>query len=348
MRRVLLALAVCLGFQLILPPPAQAWWGWWDQLSGPKFWGVEIETRLVCLGGVMKPSVNVLLESAGREASLAAELSKEVDLPTVVMTGVTELDQSVKTLTPENLATAHELRDKAIDLVKRVGPACSGREEKCTDESKRTLRLMRAALNRLERDLGDAVSLHRGEPQRFASAGVALSACSFEKDEKRRASIDLTYRLLWSRGDTRSDFAGGNEVRLTTFTPGMSWRPLIGLANGRADWVDLGAGAGIYWLTSDGARPGGFDTITGMILEPLRVDVHGPSKFASRREAWAKVLSAASFRLGWAIFPAGFDANAFGMTTKPEQSERIMGEWVHHWGVFFDPIRAIHLLSAKD
>src|SRR5262245_24444647 len=48
MRRVVLAVAVCLGVQLILPPPAQAWGGWWDGLRGAgPFQGLEIEARLV-------------------------------------------------------------------------------------------------------------------------------------------------------------------------------------------------------------------------------------------------------------------------------------------------------------
>ena len=51
MRRVVLVVALCLGVQLILPAPAQAWWGWWDELSGAgPFRGLELETRLACFG----------------------------------------------------------------------------------------------------------------------------------------------------------------------------------------------------------------------------------------------------------------------------------------------------------
>jgi ABC-type sugar transport system substrate-binding protein len=39
-------------FLLIGPAPAQAWFGWLDDLSGPgPFWGQQYEVRIACFGG---------------------------------------------------------------------------------------------------------------------------------------------------------------------------------------------------------------------------------------------------------------------------------------------------------
>jgi hypothetical protein len=49
MRRLGLALTLCLLAHLALPSPAHAWWHWIDELSGPgPFNGFEVDLRLVC------------------------------------------------------------------------------------------------------------------------------------------------------------------------------------------------------------------------------------------------------------------------------------------------------------
>jgi hypothetical protein len=367
MRRVVLAFAVCLGVQLIRPTPVQAWWGWWDELSGPKFWGLEIETRLVCFGGEGEEEKErerertfiALLVSARRQVQFAFDSFNKVqnDLPSGVdrrpetVGALATLVVSVMALTPRHLTDAARLGMDASKLAGQIAEACPQKIEGCASRIN-TLKLVQGTLQQLATTLA-SVPVRQQEnlkPEFLGSAGVALSACPFAKDEKRRASIDLTYRSLWARGGTKADFAGGNELRMMSLTPGVSWRPLMGMGTAETnwwDWVDLGAGAGIYWITSDGARPGGFETITGMILEPIRIDSHVPSAVASNNMAGVRLLSAASFRIGWAIFPAGFEENAFGTTQKPEQSKQIMGEWVFHWGVFFDPIRAVHLWKNR-
>ena len=49
-KATLLFLAV---FFLVTPAPAQAWFGWLDDLSGPgPFWGEQYEVRVACIGDV--------------------------------------------------------------------------------------------------------------------------------------------------------------------------------------------------------------------------------------------------------------------------------------------------------
>src|ERR1700681_288951 len=92
MRRVCVSLVCCLLVQIALPPSALAWWGWWDELSGPgKFRGFQIDTRVLCFGS--RPNPNALAQLAAGQAaaanddfltvkgSLPAELRTAVDSP---------------------------------------------------------------------------------------------------------------------------------------------------------------------------------------------------------------------------------------------------------------------------
>ena len=50
MRRLAIAIVYCAAFQLLLPSPAQAWWGWLDELSGPGPWMfIDGQYRIVCV-----------------------------------------------------------------------------------------------------------------------------------------------------------------------------------------------------------------------------------------------------------------------------------------------------------
>lgn len=154
----------------------------------------------------------------------------------------------------------------------------------------------------------------------------------------------MTFRRLESYSDREQQYAGGNQVVLTTFVPTVGWRPLLGIAGGWADWIDVASGAGVYWLTSEGSKPGGFDTISGIVLEPVRIDFHAPSVLTSRPGLGWALLGGLSYRRGLAIFPAGFDANAFGTTQTPRQAERISSEWVRNSAIYMDLGPLIHRL----
>jgi len=179
-----------------------------------------------------------------------------------------------------------------------------------------------------------------------AFGGVTYSACPVEKDLNRRVSVEFAFRLFHTFSDRSKDYAGGNQIKLATFVPSIGWRPLVGISHGKIDAVDVGSGAGIYWFSSKGASPGGFDAFSGMILEPVRMDFHAPS-WLTAKTAW-QWSAVPNVRLGWVIFPAGFKANAFGKTAKPEQAKRIPAELVRNWAIFADLSPVIYALKRSD
>jgi hypothetical protein len=162
------------------------------------------------------------------------------------------------------------------------------------------------------------------------SGGFTLSACPVRPGEKRRASLDLGFRFLRFTDDAASNkFAGGNEIELGTFAPSFSWKVFT---NPRFDVVDAGVGGGVYWFSSQGPNPGGFESFSGVILEPVRLDFHAPSVW-TRNNWWAAIPN---LRFGLMVFPAGFKANAFGPNLEGDKARPIGAEWLKNVGIFFD------------
>ena len=162
------------------------------------------------------------------------------------------------------------------------------------------------------------------------SGGITFSACKVRPGETRRASIDLGFRLLRYTDDSASNaFAGGNSISLSTFVPSFEWRVFT---NPRIDVVDAGVGAGVYFFTSLGSSPGGFNSFSGLIVEPVRLDFHAPTVL-TRDHWWAAIPN---LRFGLIVFPGGFDTHAFGPLLTGDKSRRIDAEWLKDFGIFFD------------
>ncbi len=337
MRRFGLALAGCLLAQLIAPPPAQAWWGWWDELSGAgPFRGWEVETRLFCFGDRRGPT-DALLEAAAKQLTFAYELARaNPDANSKYGDRLAELTASSMPAVSRSV-TGQKLQDlggKTKELTDELA-----RVKSQTPVEKTVARTLEEVANAYER---------AGEVRLLgASAGVTLSACPIQRDVYRRGSINMTFRRLESYSSRQDQYAGGNQVVLTTFVPAVAWRPMLGIGPDWADFFDLASGAGVYWLTSDGSKPGGFDTISGILLEPVRIDFHAPSVVTSRPRWYWALLGGLSYRRGWAIFPAGFEANAFGVTQTPQQGERIPAEWVRNKAIYLDLGPLIHRLAMN-
>jgi hypothetical protein len=162
------------------------------------------------------------------------------------------------------------------------------------------------------------------------SGGVTFSACPVRPGERRRASIDLGLRVLRFTDDAATNpFAGGNSITLSTFVPSLEWRVFT---NPRIDVIDAGVGAGVYWFSSLGSRPGGFDSFSGVIVEPVRLDFHAPTVL-TRKQWWTAIPN---LRFGLIVFPGGFDTNAFGPNLTGDKTRRIDAEWLKNIGIFFD------------
>lgn len=147
-------------------------------------------------------------------------------------------------------------------------------------------------------------------------AGIVGSACSYEKGEKRRASIDLNFGFLHAKDDAR--FADGKEIKLTTLEPTFSWHI----------WgpFEAGAGVGVYWLSAET-----FPSVARVMLEPIRFDLRPLRLNDTQHDWWREVLT---LRIGWVVIPSGFEPNDFNAAAGT--ARRIPSEVVRTWGVFID------------
>ena len=321
MRRVVLAFAVCLGVQLIRPTPAQAWWGWWDELSGAgPFRGLEIEARVACFGEATP--------HPARDGTLAL-IQRQFDYEaSVLRTDPKANPELVRRITNLNLALSAAVSSSVtVNQLDDLAKAAAALPRDGADERLQTV------LRNLERDLLESKGRLDTLRNQRGSAGVVFSACPISRDNNRRVSINATFRLLHSYGDRKELYAGGNEIQLAMFVPALAWRPLVDFST--IDVVDLSTGAGVYWFSSEAGRPGAFESFRGLVLEPVRFDLHFPSGIT--KKGWTgAALAGLSYRVGWAIFPNGFAADAFGTTTPPELARQIPGEWVKTRAIFWD------------
>jgi hypothetical protein len=344
MRRVVLAFAVCLAIQLILPRPAHAWWGWWDELSGAgPFTGFELEARLVCFGEVTShPGTDGSLALVQRQfAYEISELTANPDNGAELIRRVIALNALLGAAVSEAVTTndlaaiANEVVAFRSALGAQVPLGVQGQVKPLPPAVQR----LDLALRNLQEKLEPPRRRLEVLKMRGGSAGVAFSACPIRRDINRRVSINTTFRLMHTYGERKAQYAGGNEIQLAMFVPTVSWRPLADLPS--IDIIDVSAGAGFYWFTAEAGQPGSFEPFSGVVLEPIRIDFHFPSSVT--REGWAgAVLAGLSYRRGRAIFPAGFKANAFGATTTPQQAQQISAEWVKNAAIFWDFAPLIH------
>lgn len=164
--------------------------------------------------------------------------------------------------------------------------------------------------------------------------GVFYSACRGARAHSPVA-LGATFRSLHNSPTGSADYAGGNRINLTTLGVAAMWRPIDGIEHPKLDVLDIGVAVSRYWFTNTGAQPGSFTHLTGMMIEPLRLEFHAPS-FVRNAGGWSWLASVPFVQLSWVIFPAGFGPNAFGPDLVGEKAQRLPAEWVPAGNVFFD------------
>jgi hypothetical protein len=323
-RRVLVAIVLSVCLQVAMPAPAQAWFGWLDQLSGPgPSKGFHWVSRLICVveEESTDAAVKLTVKASGLEASTTTSWRRVSDAWKRAAREWEEVGGDLRARF-QNQKAAAVTADKAAAAT--TSPD--------SDQWKTAANAWMAYATAFQK--AHELNPRRPDPtQKITSAafGIVSSACGLERGERRRASFDLGIRLLsFTDQSPTNPYAGGNTIKLTTLEPSFSWTVF---SDPRYDMVDAGVGAGVYWFSSDGAKAGGFRAFKGIILEPMRFDIHAPSSVAGTKWWWTAIPLV---RLGWDIFPAGFDANAFGPRLIGEKAQRIPAHLVGTRAIFVD------------
>ena len=171
--------------------------------------------------------------------------------------------------------------------------------------------------------------------------GVTASLCPVEKRLAPFAIGTVVRFMSYTDTSDTNAYAGGNKVGLQTVSGTFTWRPLNGIAHRNLDVIDIGTGAGWYRFTSEDVKPGGFSDIQGLLLEPVRLELHLPSKLRSHVK-WAWVPFG---QVNWVIFSSGFDPGAFGPDLVGPKAAAIPGtEWIRNVEFFWDLTPLIDLI----
>ncbi len=330
---------LCAAVQLGSPIRAYALFEWLDHLSGPgPFRGIEFQFKLFCLMDQPDPTTageavltaRDLTERVFIEPSARREPGVSATLPLLPPSDVvTQVQQFL--LNPLAVIRVAELQNLAVktaafaDAVRvAAGPSEAERARVARAWDVAAQRLREAAVPRVTVTPGAVLwAACRDRPNRNGGTVPVLADVSAGPTPvpaagvARRAerypvfSVNLNYRyyttgtFFFSGPSTSANYAHGRTIQLQVIQIQPSW-PLTG----RHDILDAQTGIGLYQFTSED-----FPKLRGLILEPVRFDLHFPARLVDRnRNPFMKVLYSASFRWGWVNFPKGFAADDFNAT----------------------------------
>jgi hypothetical protein len=315
-------------FLLIAPAPAQAWWAWLDDLSGPgKFRGPQFEFRLVCFGEESEAKRLVELYTAAYSMT-----SKVASNPGERIAPLREAEEAWDKFIGE--LNASQITFPILDPSKVAEASGTIRREFTTFRAAMSAPPPAGTASPIDEffrvvnpQVQPLIAREVRGISSISSTGIFLSACS--TDKKRRSSIELGASFLYADGN--SSFANGQQIRLTTLMPEFSLRVFT---DPRFDFLDAGLGAGIYWFTSKG-----FNSFSGVVLQPGRLDFHAPTLWSTYpldggSHILRRIAAAPTFRFGLTMFPAGFSADAFAGVR--DKRVRIPGELIPSWSLFIN------------
>jgi hypothetical protein len=347
-RKWMIVGAACVLMHLAVPRDAFALLEWLDHLSGPgPFRGEEYYARLFCV--MDRPSPELArklmddLEQVRTALTLPAEINSPFELyrknPKVMSTSVLPMREQLLTASAAAQNFGQLLRSRSVpqlpELQRQQLLAMTREVEDITRQ---------ASVPRVSAIPGliawaDCRDRPRRRAQSDTSTGLPLVSDT-RGDRHPIFSLGLHYRryttgtvrppellgLVALRSQSRSEWANGQDVTLKTFTLQGSW-PLTG----RLDILDGSAAIGVYRFRSDD-----FSAFHGVIVEPVRVDLHVPARvFDNTNNPLLKIAYSMSLRWGFMTFPGGIEAsrfNASGSAVGKDVSDVIF-DWGIGWNV---------------
>jgi len=313
------SVVLCALILALTPAPAQAWFEWLDYLSGPgPFYGYKIDVRVWCSGA--PAPWKGLRESVDRAI---VETLKNLDKPQIpprppsvsaqwegVLEKLSKSNQAL-TLTDPTRFEGEIKRLRAVVVQFNQAAVQSGQAVVQSNQGRGgTEAALATDVLKLGEDLHRVIDTFERAAASIASTGIFVSLC--KNDRMRAFAVELGFTTL--QASSNPDYARDYSIRLNTITAAVSYR--FPLSPDR-DVIDIGASAGMYLFSSRG-----FDTFSGLIFEPVFVDLHGPTKLVEA--GGLKQLGGLfTFRLSLVFFRGGFDGSQFASV--PSKPRHISG-----------------------
>lgn len=287
---VLCALAL-----VLTPARADAWFEWLDYLSGPGRWyGYKMDLRVWCSGaegkwkGLRELLDKAIVNSLSRDARIRLEGAARWE---EVFERLKSSNQALPMTDPQTLANEIE----SVRGVLKLSPGISEFDPPLGDVLKLGEDLHRA-LDKIEKGAAS-----------IASTGIFLSLC--KNDRTRAVAVEIGFSSLQALSSPA--YARDYSIRMNTINAGLSYR--FPLPPDR-DIIDIGTNVGMYHFSSRG-----FKSFSGLIVEPVFVDFHGPTRLVDAG-GLKQLGGLITLRLSLVMFPGGFDGAQFASAaSKPAQ-----------------------------
>jgi hypothetical protein len=285
---------LCLLALVLTPARADAWFEWLDYLSGPGPWyGYKIDTRVWCSGkavpwkGLRDVLDHAIVDSLSGKPESRGRAVGEWN---TVFDQLKESNRTFPLIDPQTFDTEITSMRRALNL------NAPGTE----------LNAVPPDVLKMGEDVHRVLDRFDRASASIASTGIFVSLC--KNDRTRAVAVEIGFSSL--QASSNPDYAGDHSIRMNTLNLGLSYR--FPLPPDR-DIVDIGTTVGMYHFSSRG-----FKSFSGLILEPVFIDFHGPTKLVDA--GGLKQLGALfTLRLSLVMFPGGFDRAQFAAVgSKPE------------------------------
>jgi hypothetical protein len=297
---------------------ADAWFGFFDELSGPGGWfGALLDLRLICFGPQSTATRIIQFDTS------------TIVSPDTFRAALTELDSILDELERTPALSQTDQVDGTRTLAEDIRLARTGTQRLRSSGYPTE----REAQNRAAAEVSEVLEpLRKYVPPltaysySVAATGVTAFLCPADR-QTRRASIDFGVNL-WITKNAPRRFADGDHIWFLSFIPAFAVR-----VADKPFQLDLGSAAGLSLFFSDRLKP-----FHEPVLEPLRVYVRSPGRWVNSTDGWRRVVAKFTGRVTLFVFPEGFEENAFAAVG--QRTERISPELKVNYGIYYNIRRA--------
>jgi hypothetical protein len=275
---------------VLTPARAEAWFEWLDYLSGPGRWyGFKMDVRVWCSGpkGDWKGLRGLLDQAIADTLKL-----KNRQIPQTVASQWTDvldrLEKSHRAL-PITDTAKFDSEIGRLRTAVQFKPA-AGESDQAVIAPLDVLKI--------GEDLHRVLDVFERGAASIASTGIFVSLC--KNDRTRAFAVEVGFTTL--QANSNPNYAGDHSIRMNTINAGLSYR--FPLPPDR-DIIDVGTNVGMYHFSSRG-----FDSFSGLIVEPVYIDLHGPTRLVDAG-GLKQLGGLITVRLSLVMFPGGFDAAQF-------------------------------------
>jgi hypothetical protein len=322
MRRLTAIFGALVLLTAAVPSRADAnFWKWIDDLSGPRFQGVQLDWRVWCRSQDLK----TVLPGLRTRMSVIVTAADRNEAARTNNTNANAAFASARDAARQAATLADQASSAGQNPLNDVGEIVWEALQWGHDAERHYQRALIYASNDTPSDSPPTPRTQRTvTPKSLLSFGLSASVCDVKPLTRNTAFATVNFAWGWDTKDAARD----DRNRMVSF--GASIHGVT------TPYLTVGAGAGVAWFSS-----GSIDGFRKFYVQPYIIDVRPLAIVKRDSEYLGPWWHVVYFRYSTVMFPAGFEAGRF------PGSPRYGPELVHSLGIHADLEPLMRKLGGK-